>query len=188
MSNKIKDLFGNRVYNLILEYCKNELNIESNIETFENYYKKLSVEEKHILISNMKLYQLQMYSIRNDIWKDLSEYILGKKRRRKIEFRDMNLPKKVQRFTYNSKLYKITEFRLILQEYLIKRKLNINLEIEEKTKTYQSLETKICEISNIYKERKRLNPDSFDDVIAPDIMKILTPGEQYKIVEMLNNK
>lgn len=100
----------------------------------------------------------------------------------------MNLPKKVQRFTYNSKLYKITEFRLILQEYLIKRKLNINLEIEEKTKTYQSLETKICEISNIYKERKRLNPDSFDDVIAPDIMKILTPGEQYKIVEMLNNK
>lgn len=53
----------------------------------------------------MKLYQLQMYSIKNDIWEELSEYIMGKKRRRYIEFQDMNIPKKVERFTYNSKFY-----------------------------------------------------------------------------------
>lgn len=185
MNNKIKDLFGNRVYNFIIDYCKNELNIEPNINTFENYYKKLSVENKDILISNMKLYQLQMYSIQNNIWKDLSDYIKGKKRRRNIEFQDMNIPKKVEQFTYNSKFYKMTEFRLILQEHLIKRKLNKDLQIEEKS--YQLLKRKIYEISNIYKERKTVNPDSFNDIIGPDIMKTLTLKEQNKIIELLNS-
>jgi hypothetical protein len=185
MNNKIKDLFGIRVYNFIIDYCKNELNIEQNINAFEGYYKNLSVENKQILISNMKIYQLQMYSIQNNIWKNFSDYIMSKKRKRNIEFQDMIMPKKVERFTYNSKFYKMTEFRLILQEHLIKKKMNIDLEIEEKT--YQSLRSKIFEISNIYKERKRLNPESFNDVIGPDIMKTLTPEEQYKTVKMLNH-
>lgn len=185
MNNKIKDLFGNRVYNFIIDYCKNELNIEPNIDAFENYYKNLSVGKRQILISNMKLYQLQMYSIQNNIWKDFSDYIMSKKRKRNIEFQGMTVPKKVERFTYNSKSYKMTEFRLILQEHLTKKKMNIDMEMENKTN--QSLETKIYEISNVYKERKRLNPESFNDVIGPDIMKTLTFEEQCEIVEMLNH-
>ena len=48
------------------------------------------------------------------------------------------------------------------------------------------LQEKIALAVQNYRERKKENPSSFDDVIGPDVMMTLSLEEQTKIVKMLN--
>lgn len=124
MNNRIRDLYGSRLNNLIIQYCINILHIESNIESFECHIKSLTKEQKEELMRNMKLYQLQTFSINNNIWRDFSDDMLGNNKKRKLQFQGMtdfhDQPEKP--FTYDSQFYKMTEFRIILQEYLLLKK------------------------------------------------------------------
>ena len=49
------------------------------------------------------------------------------------------------------------------------------------------LQEKIALAVQNYRERKKENPSSFDDIIGPDIMLTLSLNEQVKIVKMLNS-
>ena len=53
-------------------------------------------------------------------------------------------------------------------------------------KTQQKLKEKIAMISQIYHDRKKCNPLSFDDVIGPDVMMTLSIEDRNKIEQMLN--
>ena len=48
------------------------------------------------------------------------------------------------------------------------------------------LQEKIALAVQNYRERKKENPSSFDDVIGPDVMMTLSLEEQTKIIKMLN--
>lgn len=57
--------------------------------------------------------------------------------------------------------------------------------MKEEIKTY--LKEKIAHVVQNYRERKKENPSSFDDIIGPDIMLTLSLDERSKIIEMLNS-
>jgi hypothetical protein len=127
MYNRFRDLYGSRINNLIIEYCTNVLHIKSNIESFECHIESLSKEQKVVLMHSMKLYQLQTFSINNKIWREFSDDMLGNKKKRKFQFQGMTNEQPENIFTYDSKVYKMTEFRIILQEYLLLKKMKTNV-------------------------------------------------------------
>ena len=49
------------------------------------------------------------------------------------------------------------------------------------------LQEKIALAVENYRERKKINPSSFDDIIGPDVMLVLSLNEQIKIIKMLNS-
>ena len=118
MSQKIKLNFGNRVYHFIISFCKNFLNIEPTIDAFESFRKTLTLEQRVLLLKKMKIYQLQMFAIKHSIWNKFANYIVKNKIERRCLFQGFDF-KKNEKFTYNSNKYKMTEFRIILQEYLV---------------------------------------------------------------------
>lgn len=56
--------------------------------------------------------------------------------------------------------------------------------MKEEIKTL--LQEKIVLIVQNYRERKKENPSSFDDIIGPDVMLALSLSTQIKITKMLN--
>lgn len=118
MSQKIIQHFGIRIYNFIIDFCKNFLDIQPTINDFEIFRKSLSQEQKILLFKKMKIYRLQMFSIKNSIWKKFSNYIIHNKFEPKCSFQGFDINKN-EKFTYNSDKYKMTKFRIILQEYLV---------------------------------------------------------------------
>jgi hypothetical protein len=118
MSQKIISHFGIRIHKFIIEFCENFLDIEPNIESFEFFRKALTQEQRILLLKKMKIYQLQMFAIKNSIWSKLAIYIVKNKLESRCSFQGLCV-KKNEKFTYNSNKYKMTKFRIILQEYLI---------------------------------------------------------------------
>lgn len=118
MSQKIITHFGVRIHNFIIDFCKAFLDIHPSIQTFETFKMSLSQEQRIILLKKMKLYQLQMFAIKQSIWKKFSIYIIKNKIESKCSFQGFDF-KKNEKFTYNSNKYKMTKFRIILQEYLV---------------------------------------------------------------------
>jgi hypothetical protein len=57
--------------------------------------------------------------------------------------------------------------------------------MKEEIKTL--LQEKIALAVQNYRERKKENPSSFDDVIGPDVMLTLSLNERVKIAKMLNS-
>ena len=57
--------------------------------------------------------------------------------------------------------------------------------MKEEIKTL--LQEKIAHAVQNYRERKKENPSSFDDVIGPDVMLTLSLNERVKIAKMLNS-
>jgi len=57
--------------------------------------------------------------------------------------------------------------------------------MKEEIKTL--LQDKIALIVQNYRERKKENPTSFNDIIGPDVMISLSLNEQIKITKMLNS-
>jgi len=118
MSQKIKSNFGIRIHKFTIAFCENFLDIEPTIENFELFRKNLSQEQRILLLKKMKIYQLQMFAIKNSIWNKFANYIVKNKIEAKCSFQGFDV-KKNEKFTYNSNKYKMTKFRIILQEYLI---------------------------------------------------------------------
>ncbi len=56
--------------------------------------------------------------------------------------------------------------------------------MKEEIKTL--LQEKIVLVVQNYRERKKENPSSFDDIIGPDVMLALSLNNQIKITKMLN--
>lgn len=118
MSQKIILNFGKRVYNFLIAFCKNCLDIETTIETFEVFRKSLTEEQRVLLLKKMKIYQLQMFAIKNSLWKKFAKYIVENKIESRCSLQGFDI-KKNEKFTYDSNKYKLTKFRIILQEYLV---------------------------------------------------------------------
>ena len=57
--------------------------------------------------------------------------------------------------------------------------------MKEEIKTF--LQEKIALVVQNYRERKKENPSSFDDIIGPDVMLTLSLRERVKITKMLNS-
>lgn len=49
------------------------------------------------------------------------------------------------------------------------------------------LQEKIVIVVQNYRERKKEDPSSFDDIIGPDVMMALSLNTQIKIAKMLNS-
>lgn len=118
MSQKITLNFGTRVKQFIVAFCQNFLEIEPTIEAFEIFRKTLTQEQRVVLLKNMKIFQLQMFAIKNSIWKKFGDYIVNNKIEPRYSLQGIN-PNKNEKFTYNSNKYRMTRFRIILQEYLV---------------------------------------------------------------------
>lgn len=118
MSQKIIFHFGIRVHNFIIAFCENFLDMEPSVDIFEQFRKTLSQEQRILLLKKMKVYQLQMFAIKNATWKKFENYIVKNKIEPKHSFQGFDI-KKNEKFTYNSNKYKLTRFRIILQEYLV---------------------------------------------------------------------
>ena len=120
MSQKIILNFGTRVYNFIIAFCENFLDIEPTIEEFELFRKTLTEEQRILLLKKMKIYRLQMFAIKNSIWNKFANYIVKNKIESRCSLQGFDV-KKNEKFTYNSNKYKMTKFRIILQEYLVEK-------------------------------------------------------------------
>lgn len=120
MSQTIKLHFGTRVNRFVIEFCKSVLDIEPTIEAFENFRKNLTQEQRRDLLKKMKIFQLQMFAIKNSIWTRFANYIVKNKINTGALLEGFNIIKN-EKFTYNSDNYKMTRFRIILQEYLVEK-------------------------------------------------------------------
>jgi hypothetical protein len=118
MSKKIINNFGIRIHDFIINFCKTFLDIKPSICEFEIFLKSLSQEQKINLLKKMKLYQLQMFAIKNSLWTSFANYIVKNKIEKKTSFQGLTF-KKNEHFSYNSNNYKLTKFRIVLQQYLI---------------------------------------------------------------------
>ncbi len=119
MSQKIILNFGVRIHNFIVDFCENFLDITPSVCEFEAFRKSLSQEQRILLLKKMKIHRIQMFAIRNTIWKKFSDYVVNNKLVSKSSFQGF-YAKKNEKFTYNSDKYRMTKFRIILQEYLVK--------------------------------------------------------------------
>lgn len=119
MDLKYKCFFGRRMTHVVVEFCKTHLpDLTPSIDDFDDYKRKLSRTEKLQLLDKMKIFQLQRFSINENSWKEFVDHILNN--RKPITF----FPKKRKKeFSYESDEYKLTDFRLILQEYLLSKKI-----------------------------------------------------------------
>lgn len=118
MSQKIILNFGIRVHNFIIAFSKTFLDIEPTVEEFEIFRKTLTHEQRVLLLKKMKVYRLQMFAIKNSIWNKFANFIVTNKIEPRCCFEGFDF-KKNEKFTYNSNEYKMTKFRIILQEYLV---------------------------------------------------------------------
>ena len=192
MNNENISVYGVRMNKLIISFSKDILSKEFSNDDFKSYCNLLTNEEKQLLLKKMKIYQLQRFSIKNNIWKDFSDNLLGNKKRGFHQFAGINFASKIkEKFTYHSEFYKMTEFRIILQQHLLqKNEQNIRRDAIEMDTLFKEKITlfkeKIALIVQIYRTRKVNTPSSFDDIIGPDIMYALSSCDRNKIINLMN--
>lgn len=119
MDLKYKCFFGRRMTHVVIEFCKVNLpNISPTIEDFDEYKRKLTTIEKRKLLDAVKIFQLQRFSINENSWREFVDHILNNKK--PVTF----FPKKRKKeYSYESDEYTLTDFRLILQEYLLSKNI-----------------------------------------------------------------
>ena len=99
---------------MVREYCKSELDkIEPTIDAFDDYRCGLTKPDRCHLLNNIKIYQLQRYSIKETNWNEFVDHVMSKKKTTNF----LSVTNK-REYSYLSDDYYLTEFRLILQEYL----------------------------------------------------------------------
>lgn len=111
-------LFGRRIIHLITEFCKNELPQIKTIEEFKEYKSTLTMEQRRHLFNKINLFKHQNYSIHHPTWKDFEVYMTKKVRNSFFLGK-----RKREEYSYESSDYVLTDFRMILKEYLLKKRI-----------------------------------------------------------------
>ena len=119
MAKRFEILFGRRIAHLVLQYCKKELPEIKTIEEFQVYKSSISRENRQQLICKIQLYKHQNYSISDSLWKDFESYMT----RGKIKHSSFLGKRSRESYSYESSDYILTDFRMVLKEHLLKKKI-----------------------------------------------------------------